>query len=291
MMALRHRGDAGYDRSMTSWAEDDLLPRLEVEPVGEHEFESVLEGFDGRIFGGEILAKAATSALRTAPERSLHSLHAYFLRAIPPEKPVRFTVHRLSNGRRLSSRRVVVHQEGRHAAEVVVSLAVDFEGPGFEDRPHPLDVPPPLELPTREELAAGEGWPPPPLQPLEWRHLENPWRPAASHEPARARSWVRLRRPLPAEPRLHAAALCYLSDYGLLGILTRRLGPAFEWNVSASLDHALWLHRPFLWDDWILLDSHTEIAHRGRALVERRFYAGDGRRIATIAQEGLFGTK
>lgn len=276
---------------MTWWVDEDLLPRLEVEPTGEHEFESVLEGFDGRTFGGEILAKATTAALRTAPDRSLHSLHAYFLRAIPAEKTLRFTVHRLSNGRRFSSCRVAVHHAGRLAAEVIVSLASDFDGAGFEEQPHALDVPAPLDLPTLTELVAAEGWPLPRRQPMEWRHVDNPWRQAAGGEPARARSWVRLRQPLPALPRVHAAALVYLSDSGLLGVLTRRLGSSFEWSVSTSLDHAMWLHRPVCWDGWLLLDSHTEIAHRGRALVERRFYGTDGGRIATIAQEGLFGTK
>jgi len=288
---LRQRGADVYVESMTSWTEDDLVPRLEVEPAGKHDFESRLEGFDGRTFGGEVLAKAATAALRTANERSLHSLHAYFLRPVPPDELVRFTVHALSNGRRLASRRVAVHCAGRLAAEILVSLAADFEGSGFEDRPHPLDLPPPSDLPSLAELAQAEGLPIMGTELLEWRHVEIPWRAAASGEPATARSWVRLRRPLPDEHRLHAAALTYLSDFGLLGIIRRRLGEAFEWNASASLDHALWLHRPFCWNDWILIDSHTEIAYRGRVLVERRFYASDGRRIATIAQEGLFGTK
>jgi len=274
-----------------AWAEDDLLPRLEVEPVGEHELESTLEGFDGRIFGGEILAKAATAALRSGGERSLHSLHAYFLRAARPDEVVRFSVHRLSSGRRLAARRVAVHQAGRLVAEAIVSLATDFEATGFEDRPHPLDLPPPGDLPSLAELAVAEGLPAPGNEPLEWRHVEIPWRAAGSGEAASSRSWVRLRRPLPPEPRLHAAALTYLSDFGLLGVVRRRLGEAFEWRASASLDHALWLHRPFRWDDWILVDSHTEIAYGGRALIERRFYAGDGHRIATMAQEGLFGTK
>lgn len=275
---------------MTASPAEELRPRLEVEPTGEHEFESTLEDFDGRTFGGEILAKAAMAALRTAGDRSLHSLHAYFLRAIPPAESVRFRVHGMSNGRRLAGRRVDVHCGGRLAAEVIVSFAADFDGASFDDRPHPLDVPRPEALPTVEEVGQAEGLQDREGRPIDWRWVELPWR-AAVGEPARMRAWVRPQQPLPPEPRFHAAALVYLSDHTLLGTLMRRFGESFEWNASASLDHALWLHRPFRWDDWLLMDSHTEIAHRGRALLERRFYAGDGSRIATMAQEGLFGTK
>lgn len=267
-----------------------LLARLDVERGSENEFRGSLEGFDGRIFGGEILAKAVSAALLTAAGRELHSVHAYFLRAVPPEQPLRFAVRVLRDGRRLASRRVAVVHDERKVAEVTVSLAAKLDGPHFEDRPHELDVPAPDESPTLADLAREEGWEPRD-NPLDWRYVEHPWRQSRTGEGSHWRAWIRPREPLPDDPRVHAAALAYLSDYGSLGALQRRFGEAFEWSASASLDHALWIHRPLRWRDWILMESHSELGFGGRALTERRIFGADGRRIATVAQEALFAVK
>src|SRR5262245_40203802 len=111
---------------MLSWQADDPLPRLEVSPLSEHDFESTFESHEGRTFGGEILAKAVMAAAHVGGDRTFHSLHAYFLRAARPEEEVRFHVHRLRHGRRLASYRVAVRQAGREIAEVSTSFtAVD----------------------------------------------------------------------------------------------------------------------------------------------------------------------
>ena len=276
---------------MWSAAPDDPLPRLEVAPLSPTEFESALESFEGRTFGGEILAKAVSAALHTCPERSVHSLHAYFLRPVPPEQPVRFIVRARRDGRRLSSRCVVVRHGGRDIAEVSISLTAIATGPAFEESPLRLDVPAPEDLPTATELADAEGWPGSTLRPLEWRYIEPPWRQADTGDRARWRAWIRPSRPLPDEARYHDAALAYLSDHGSLGTLQRYFGPAFQWDASTSLDHAFWIHRPFRWNDWILMESRSDAAFAGRALTERRLYTPDGRRIASMAQEALFATK
>jgi len=271
--------------------DDNLISRLEVEPISEGVFESSLEGFEGRSFGGEILSKAVTAALRTCADRRLHSLHAYFLRPAPPDRTLHFAVHVLRDGRRLSSRRVEVWLDGRFIAEVSMSLAAAGEGPAFEQNPHPLDLPGPDELPTLAELAAKEGWPPGPPRPLDWRYLEHLWHPAPAGDAGRWRAWIKPLVALPEASRFHDAALAYLSDHGSLGVLQRRFGESFDWNASSSLDQALWIHGPFRWTDWVLMDTHSEIAVAGRALTERRIYAADGTRIASVAQEGLFNAR
>ena len=270
---------------------DDMRPRLEVEALSDHEFESSLEGFDGRSFGGEILAKAVMAALRTCPDRTLHSLHAYFLRPAPPGRPLRFVSHVLRDGRRLSNRRVAVMLDNRRIAEVSVSLAAELEGPAFENPGAPFDAPPPHELPDLFAVAAAQGLSPPEVTPLDWRYVEYPWLQEPSGDFGRWRAWIRPTLPLPEEQRFHDAALAYLSDHGSLGVIQRRFGSSFEWSASSSLDHALWVHRPWRWTDWVSMETRAEIAVAGRALSERLIRAPDGSRIASMAQEALFSAK
>ena len=130
-------------------------------------------------------------------------------------------------------------------------------------------------------------------RPIELRPVQYDRYLGKKYEDGKFNVWIKATGTLPDDPAIHQCVLAYASDMTLLdSALTPHGRSVFEKTImAASLDHALWLHRPFSWDDWILIESHTEIAHRGRALTERRFYSADGRRIATMAQEGLFGTK
>jgi acyl-CoA thioesterase-2 len=259
---------------------------LELERVGEDRFEARLDGFGGVTLGCAALAAALTS------ERPLHSLHTYFLRAVPLDRPVMLAVERVRDGRRFSHRRVQV----RAGAELLCELMASFAAPadGFTAQDVLLDpaTPAPESLPSEEEIARAEGLPlegPGPLGgPLEWRWVDGtPWRRAGPSERSGYGAWVRPRFPLPDERAWHAAALAFLSDYHSHMSVARWLGAFGEPRFYTSLDQSLWLHRALAWDDWWHLTTEGVVAHAGRALTRRSLHARDGRLVATMAQEQL----
>ncbi|HVM98439.1 MAG TPA: acyl-CoA thioesterase domain-containing protein [Candidatus Acidoferrales bacterium] len=277
---------------MLDWDAEDLIPRLQVTPVSATEFDGVLESFGGRTFGGEILAKAVMSAALTQPERSFHSVHASFLRAVIPESFVRFRVESLREGRRLSTFRVTAVQAGKQVLELHATFTAVHDGPSFDAVAQAPAVPPPDQLPTLAQRAVAEGWEADYVtRPLDWRYVEIPWQQAPPGDPARWRAWVRPVQALPAESHFHAAALVYLSDNGSFGALERRYGERFDWSQSASIDHAFWLHRPNIWKDWLYVESTNNITHAARGFTETLIVGPQGQRIGFMAQEALFGLR
>jgi acyl-CoA thioesterase-2 len=269
--------------------ERTLALELAVEPVREDLFCARLGGWEGRSFGGATLGCAVHAAAHTCEGRALHSLHAYFLKRVPPEVTIEFRVERLSEGRRFAHRRVQVVHDGRLLCEVSASFATELQGAGYQDIALAPDVPRPDALMPDVELAKLMGWEGEP-PPVEWRWIEYPERARAPGEPPICRGWARPRyEPLPDDPRLHAAGLAYLSDWASQGAVQRRFGDGFGFERFASLDHAIWLHRPARWDDWWLITATSEIAAGGRAFTKREIYTQKGELIASIAQEGLIG--
>ena len=264
-----------------------LAARLAVEPRGSREFCGSFESFDGRVFGGEILAKAVMAAARTCGERPLHSFHAYFLNRATPERPASFHVAPLRDGRRLSGRRVAVEQDGRTIAELSASFTVSSEGITYQEPPSP-SAPAPEGLPTHADILAAEGLIADRVAPVEWRYVEHPWRMGEGERSPTWRAWVRPVEPLPEDPSFHAAAFAYLSDYGSFGAVKRRFGEIFDWTRCASLDHVMWIHRPAPWRGWILMRMGSDIGSAGRGLTEATFHMPDGARVATMVQEALF---
>jgi len=241
---------------------------------------------EGRLFGGLVAAQATIAASATVERGDLHSLHLYFLRPGAHGVPIRFVVHRIRDGRTFTTRRVVAHQGG----EAILGLESSFTLP--EDGISHQDVAPaaddPEQLPDWEVLRAEMLGQPEAMRPqaIEVRTCD-PDDPEGKPQPPAKRVWLRPVGPVPDDPRIHEALLVYASDRTLLSTASRPHGLPWGRRMVASLDHAMWLHRPARFDDWVLYASHSPVAHAARGLVFGAMYDRAGARIASVAQEGL----
>lgn len=239
---------------------------------------------EGRLFGGMVAAQCVVAACRTVePERRMHSLHAYFLRPGRHDVPIRFVVDRIRDGRTFTTRRVKAHQAGEAIFSLETSFCKAEEGIAHQE-PMP-EAPPPENLPDWEELRAQlvDG-PPPSASPIEVR-MADPWNNEPS--PPRQRSWMRVRGKLPDDPVVHTAMLVYATDRTLLGTAARPHGIPWRKRTSASLDHSVWVHHEVRLEGWLLYASESPIAQSGRGLSFGGVFTPDGRRLASVAQEGL----
>jgi acyl-CoA thioesterase-2 len=261
---------------------EDVFVAYSVRHLGDH------------VFGGQVLAQALVAAGRTTPEgRRPHSLHAYFLRPGDLDEPIVLTVERLRDGRSFSARRVQALQGGVPILSMIASFETPGEGPDHAD-PMP-EVIPPADLPSPADLwghvdhPGARHWAH--EQPLDLRFITPSIFVAPQDPPAaRLRAWWRTAAPLPDEALLHAAVAVYASDYSILEPVLRRHGRS--WLESglhmASIDHAMWFHRPLRADDWVLVDATSPSASSSRGLCAARMFTADGRLVASVAQEGLF---
>jgi acyl-CoA thioesterase-2 len=256
----------------------------------------------GRVFGGQVLAQCVIAAGRTVADvadgdgtRHIHSLHGYFMRPGDDTKPIRFAVERMRDGNSFSTRRVHALQDGLPILSMITSFQEDAGGLDHQD-PMPR-VPGPEGLPSLLEVFGGIDNPGAQhlvRRPVELRHVEGSLfvEPAAEHV-AQQSVWMKAVGPLPDDPLVHAAVLAYASDYTLLEAVLRRHGLA--WTDprlrAASLDHAMWFHRPASVDDWILYAQQSPSAQGGRGLGIGRMFSADGTLVATVAQEGMLRIK
>jgi acyl-CoA thioesterase-2 len=274
-------------------AVDALVKLLDLEPIEVNIFRGVSPDEDRqRIFGGQVAGQALVAAARTVDvPRRVHSLHAYFLRGGDPGVPVLYEVERLRDGGSFTTRRVVAIQHGK----VIFNMSASFQGeePGFEHAFSMPDVPPPDELPTMRERFARAGidltpWMDRP-RPIDIRHVD--WAPPDRDTPKLPRQdvWLRADGRLPDDPILHTIVLTYASDMTLLDTATLPHGGSwFEPTMfMASLDHAMWFHRPFRADDWLLYAQDSPTATGGRGLSRGLVFTQDGTLVATVMQEGL----
>lgn len=264
-----------------------LLLRLELEPLGGDGFRGRPGGGEGALFGGLVAAQAVVAAGRTAPDRQLHSLHGYFLRPGQHGAPIHYAVERIRDGRTFATRRVVARQ----ADEAIFTLSASFTRPepGIEHQAQPMPAAPaPADLPDWEELRAQlHGATRRPAGPLEVRVCDPDSVTPGVQQPPLRRVWMRPLGTLPDDPLLHTALLVFASDRTLLRTAARPHGLTHRLRVGASLDHAVWLHRPPRFDDWVLFVSESPVAHAARALLLGAMYRRDGTRIMSVAQEGL----
>jgi acyl-CoA thioesterase-2 len=247
-----------------------------------------------RVFGGQVLAQAVVAAGRTVPaDRTIHSLHAYFLRPGDLEEPITLSVERLRDGRSLSARRVQALQTGQPILSMIASFEIPGVGPEHAE-PMPA-VPGPQSL---ESLADTWGTVDNDLarywafeQPLDLRFATPSVfvTPQADGDPT-TRVWWRVAADLPDDPLLHAAVAVFASDYSILEPVLRRHGRSWlnSGFATASIDHAVWFHTQPRSDRWLLLDATSPAASSSRGLCTGRMYAADGTLVATVAQEGLF---
>jgi acyl-CoA thioesterase-2 len=279
-----------------SQAIQQMLSILDLEPLEVNLFRgrSPQSGWQ-RIFGGLVIGQALMAACRTVEGRLPHSLHAYFLLPGDPKVPVIYDVERIRDGKSFTTRRVVAIQHGA----AIFSLAASFhaEEKGYDHALAMPDVPPPDELADDATLKA-EILPtlPEPVRRYYQRERPLELRPVAfgryrgERDPeGRFRCWLRTTAPLPDDPVVHACALAYASDLTLLDAALIPHGrTVFEADImAASLDHALWFHRPFRADEWLLYAQDSPSASGGRGFSRGSIFDRQGRLVASVAQEGL----
>ena len=275
---------------------DRLVRLLDLERIEENIFRGVSpETPLMRVFGGQVAGQALVAAGRTVPaERKVHSLHAYFIRGGDPAVPIVYEVDRIRDGRSFTTRRVIAIQHGQAIFALSASFQIVEDGIEHADAMPP--VPEPESLPTLSERIgpyAGKVRPAGHLDlPIDIRYVDDPpWisRERGPRASAVSRVWMRADGVLPEDDLLHVCVLAYASDMTLLDSVLARHGLA--WGLDkvkgASLDHAMWFHRPFRADDWILYDCSSPSASNSRGLALGRFFARDGSLVATVVQEGL----
>ena len=272
---------------------DGLLELLDLEPIEVNIFRGVSPDEERqRVFGGQVAGQALVAAGRTVdPDRRVHSLHAYFLRPGDPHIPILYDVDRIRDGKSFTTRRVVAIQHGQAIFHLSASFHVEEEG--FEHHDPMPTVPGPDELPTFRERVAAMGDDVPEWflrpRPIDTRNVQEPWRTEgrAAGEP-RQQVWMRADGTLPDDPMLHACVVAYASDMTLLdSILLPHRDVSWERLMMASLDHAMWFHRPFRADEWFLYDQASPSASGARGLARGSIFRSDGTLAISVMQEGL----
>jgi acyl-CoA thioesterase II len=251
-----------------------------------------------RVFGGQVAGQALVAAGRTVPEdRPVHSLHAYFIRPGDPTVPLIYLVERVRDGRSFTTRRVSAIQHGKP----IFTLSASFQRdePGVEHADSMPAVPPPEEIPsTAERMEKLFG---PDVRnwfggnPIDIRHI-GPLTFEAERDPSlrttRNMVWLRADGDLPDDPLLHVCMMTYASDMTLLDsvLLAHGLSWADGRTTGASLDHAMWFHRPFRADRWLLYAQDSPVAHGARGLARGEVYTSEGELVVSVVQEGLIRT-
>ncbi len=277
-------------------AVDQLLDVLDLKQIDAATFvgESPQVGAQ-RVFGGQVAGQALVAAGRTVdPSRFVHSLHGYFVRPGDPTVPIEFGVETIRDGRSFSVRRSTAQQHGKTIFFMSASFQVVEEGLDHHSPP-PADVPGPDEVPTMRDWVARyperrRAFDTAP-QAVDVRYVGVPgWVPPGDRTPnAEQRVWMRINGTLPDDPLIHACALTYASDLSLLDTVLSVHGEVWGPGgvIGASLDHALWFHRPFRADEWFLYDCTSPSASGSRGLAGGRMFTTAGRHIASAVQEGL----
>jgi acyl-CoA thioesterase II len=279
-----------------SEALNQLIELLNLETIevnifrGHHNDEDRL-----RTFGGQVAAQALIAAGRTVEGKEVHSLHAYFLRPGDPHSPILYEVDRIRDGRSFATRRVVAIQHG----EAIFHLSASFHVAEFGFA-HQLPMPETVDpdtlpdfktqyAPIKEQLGRWYNAP----RPIDLRYVEMPRRLRRenhdTHREPRQQVWFRPDGDLPKDPLLHACIIAYASDMTLLdsAIIPHNL----DWDdgsmMGASLDHAMWFHRPIHADQWLLYDQESTSAYGARAMSRGEIYTQSGELVVSVVQEGL----
>ena len=285
---------------MSSEALDKLLDLLDLEQIEVNIFrgrspEETLQ----RVFGGQVAGQALVAAGRTVPpDRPVHSLHAYFIRPGDPSVPLIYSVDRIRDGRSFTTRRVTAVQHGK--AIFAMSASFHRPEPGLEHADPMPPVPPPEELGRNiDRIEQALGIPLPAHfrdSPIELRTV-GPLSIEAARDPSlrstRSLVWLRVNGKLPDDPLLHVCLMTYVSDLTLLDTVLIAHGRTFYdgQTTGASLDHAMWFHRPFRADQWLLFAQETPSASGGRGLAYGHVFTEDGSLVVSAVQEGLVRTR
>jgi acyl-CoA thioesterase II len=276
---------------------DELLALLELEALEVNLFRGLSPHEDRqRVFGGQVAAQALVAAGRTVGEdRPVHSLHAYFLRPGDPNIPIVYDVDRIRDGKSFTTRRVVAIQHGRAIFNLAASFQIVENGPDHQ-MPMPA-VPGPDELPTWQQRVEPylERLGPDLAQwlvrerPIDSRPVDDPrWLDPTPREPQQD-VWIKSNGDLPEVPLIHECVVAYASDLTLLdtAMFPHAISYQEQQYMIASLDHAMWFHRPFRADDWLLYHQTSPTASRARGLAQGSIFCRDGTLAITVIQEGL----
>lgn len=276
-----------------------LLTALDLIDTGARTSEDIFTGPSqwmplGRVFGGQVLAQSIVAASRTvAEDRAIHSMHGYFLRPGDVNLPITFSVDRIHDGRSFSTRRTQAYQNGLPILSMIASFQDEDEGLEHQV-PMPQGLPEPESLPSSadslEEVRhpVAQYWAS--QRPFDMRHVTSPvYLSVEGEHVAQQAVWFRAIGDLPDDPALHRAALAYASDYTIMESIMRRHGIAWATPglKAASLDHAMWWHRPARVDEWLLYMQESPSASGGRGLAQGRIFSRDGRLVASVAQEAM----
>ena len=276
----------------------DIVDLLDLEKIGEDCFRGYSPATAGKqVYGGQAVAQALVAATRTVEtNRPVHSLHAYFILAGDPRRPIDFTVARLRDGKSFTTRRCDASQDGR----IIFSLTASFQSQedGLAHATPMPSVPDPESLDDANALIKRfQGFLPQPAKiwlerpcPLEMR-IVSPQDVLLPEQPPKARKliWFRMKESLPQDQALHRALIAYLSDMTLLNTALLAHGRTiFDPQLQvASVDHALWFHSDAWVDDWLLFAQESPISGQARALTRGQIFSRAGALVASVAQEGL----
>ena len=289
-----------YDNDPMDPALADLIRQLDLERLEVNLFRGQSSDHGGKsVFGGQVIGQALVAATRTVEDRLPHSLHGYFLLPGDMAAPIVYEVDRIRDGRSFSARRVQAIQHGRPILSMIASFQV--MEPGLEHQDPMPEVPPPESLRSGSELReqwlkeAGASVPERVREalrrpaPIDFRPVA-PWNPLKPRvaEPRQA-IWFRAVDRMPDDGLLHTCILTYASDYNLIPTALRPHGVSWigESTVVASIDHAMWFHRPARVDEWLLYVMDSPSAQGARGLARGLIYDRGGKLIASVAQEGL----
>ncbi|WP_407151102.1 acyl-CoA thioesterase II [Bradyrhizobium sp. ORS 86] len=274
----------------------DLRAILDIEPIEVNLFRANSPRTNSeRLFGGQVIGQAMVAACRTVESRLPHSLHCYFILPGDPRVPTVYQVERMRDGKSYSTRRVTAIQNDSAIFSIIVSFHAEEKG-SFDHQDKMPDVPPPEKFSAEELSKQPIFFKVPEIvrryyesdRPIELRPVEIGRYLGQTIDGGRIHVWIKAATKLPDDPVMHMCALAYASDLSLLDAVMARYGRTLfdERMMSASLDHAMWFHRPFRADDWLLYAKDSPSAQGGRGLTRGLIFRLDGRLVASVAQEG-----
>jgi acyl-CoA thioesterase-2 len=285
----------------TEGQDETLVETLQLERIEENLFRGTSpDNRPGRIFGGQVIAQSLLAAYETVPDRVCHSLHCYFIRPGDPTVPIVFEVDRSRDGGSFTTRRVIAVQHGKQIFNLAASFMTAEDG--FEHQaPMPPKAPHWSTLKDEAEIAREAMAKNPKFAAEAAKHWMMRERPIEMRSPdartywmtgakePESFNWIRCRTPIGADAHMHQVILAYASDMNLLSTGMRPHG--VHWQTagfqSASLDHAMWFHKPTDFNQWHLYHQDSPSASGGRGFIRGSIYAEDGTLVASVAQEGL----
>ena len=275
---------------------EDLIGLFDLERIELNLFRghSPDDGWQ-RIYGGQVLGQALAAASWTVDNRGCHSFHAYFLRAGDPKVPILYEVDRARDGRSFTARRVIAVQHGRQILNMAASFQVAEEGLEHQDEMPQVPDPEALDgivdlMKRRDDPLRKEYWTHIVRnRPVEFRPVVPAGTPDSERSAAVQHVWFRTMRPVPDDTVVQQSMLAYMSDFSLLDTATHPHGVNFlhPRMQVASLDHAMWFHRPFRAQEWLLYAIDSPSAGGARGFARGSIFDRDGRMVASVAQEGL----